>query len=251
MSLITNKRYCRQTAYFGEANQKKLSKASIAIVGCGGLGSNAAELLTKAGIGSIKLIDGDIVDYSNLHRQHLFTEQDAKKSLQKATALAEKLRELNSEVKIEAVTEDLDKKNVEKVVEGRDIVLDGLDNMQSRFILNEVCDKLRVPWLYASCIRAVGYASFIANGGSCLNCFVKKLPVAIENCRAAGVLSTTTTLASSVQVNEAIKYLTGSKPTLISKLFIFDLEKMRFEIVKIKKDKNCRVCARHRYEFIV
>jgi adenylyltransferase/sulfurtransferase len=242
-------RYSRQIAYLGKRSQGKIRNSRICILGLGALGSSSAELLTRAGVGFLRIVDRDVVELSNLQRQHLFTEEDVEKTLPKAIALEKRLREINQDIRIEALVTDFSNKNSEKIIRGFNIVLDGFDNMESRFILNEACVKNKIPWVYASCIGAVGYVSFIyPEKTPCLNCFINELPTKLDTCETVGVMNTISTLISSIQVQEALKFLTGSK--VESKLYYFDLENMKFRAMKIKKKKDCRVCSKHVYNYL-
>ena len=241
-------RYSRQIAHFGKAAQQKIEKSSVCIIGCGALGSASAELLARAGVNRIKLVDRDFVELSNLQRQHLFDEDDIDKP--KASQLAEKLRKINSSVKIEYEIGDFNSMNAESLVKGLDLVIDGLDNISSRFLLNEVCVKLNIPWVYGSAIRNVGYVSFINPRKSCLRCFIKNAPSETETCETAGVTNSITSLISAVQVNEALKYLGGDKPELSSKLFYIDLENVSMKSFDLKKDSKCAVCSQKKFDLL-
>lgn len=220
----------------------------MCIIGCGALGSASAELLARAGVGTIKLIDRDIVELSNLQRQHLFTEKDV--GSPKPVALSKRLKEINSETSVVPVFDDFNAWNAEKHIRNSDLVLDGLDNMESRFILNEACVKTGVPWIFASTIKSVGNVSFVEPGKSCLNCFVKKLPYNLGTCESEGVLNSASTMTASIQSNEAIKFLVSGKSDLESKLLFFDLNSISMRIFGIKKDGNCRVCVKRDFGFL-
>lgn len=234
-------RYSRQIAYLGEAAQEKLRKSSVCIIGCGGLGSCAAELLARTGIGTIKLVDKDIVELSNLQRQHLYNEGDL--GIPKVVALGRHLKKINSEIRIIPVWKSLDAENASGIISDCDLVLDGLDNMESRFILNRACVEAKIPWIYASAIRSSGDVSFMRPGGSCLECFFRKMPKTGDNA-ALGIISPTPTIAASLQVNEAIKFLITGKSDLASKLLHFNLKSLEFRIFKIPKNKKCEACNR-------
>ncbi len=243
-----NDRYSRQIAYFGKQNQNKLRKSKVCVVGCGALGSCSAELLARAGIGMIKLIDREIVELSNLQRQHLFTENDIDSP--KPIALANHLKEINSEISIVPIFDDFDAESAEKHVSNSDLVLDGLDNMESRFILNEACVKIGVPWIFSSTIKAAGNVSFVNPKKNCLNCFIKKLPYNLGTCESEGILNSASTMTASIQSNEAIKFLVSGKSDLESKLLFFDLNGMSMRIFDIKKNHNCDVCVKKDFGFL-
>ncbi|MFH0889830.1 MAG: ThiF family adenylyltransferase [Candidatus Aenigmatarchaeota archaeon] len=241
-------RYSRQIAYIGKWAQDKIGKSKVCIIGCGALGSSSAELLARSGVGTIKLVDRDFLELSNIQRQSVFSEEDI--NLPKALGLANKLKRINSSINIIAEVEDFNPKNAESLINGYDLVIDGLDNMQSRFVLNEACVKLQIPWIYGSAIRNVGYVSFIDVTTNCLNCFIKKLPMKTEVCETSGITNSIISLISAVQSNEALKYLGGQKYTLMRLLLYADLEHMIMKSFSVRKDPNCRVCSLRKFDFL-
>ncbi|MBI4168265.1 MAG: ThiF family adenylyltransferase [Candidatus Aenigmarchaeota archaeon] len=241
-------RYSRQIRYIGEYAQDRVSKSKVCIIGCGALGSASAELLTRAGVGTIKLVDRDFLELSNLQRQHVFSEEDINKP--KALALAERLGKINSSIEIEPLVEDFNSSKAESIVKGFDIVIDGLDNMHSRFILNEACVKLNMPWVYGSAIRNMGHTSFIDVNMNCLNCFIKTLPSETETCETSGVTNSITSLISAIQVNETLKYLGNQKYTLLRLFLYIDLEHMIMKSFGVSKDPDCRVCSLKKFDFL-
>lgn len=243
-----DKRYSRQIAYIGQWAQDKIGKSKVCVVGCGALGSSSAELLARAGVGTIKLIDRDFIELSNLQRQRLFDENDIDKP--KALQLAGKLKKINSSINIEHEIADFNSKNAEGLVKGFDLVIDGLDNMHSRFILNEACVRLGIQWVYGSVIRNTGYVSFIDTERNCLNCFIKNLPTQIETCETSGVTNSITSLISAMQVNEALKYLGSQKYTLFRQLLYIDLERIIIKSFTVNKDPDCRVCSLKKFDFL-
>ncbi|MBI3412732.1 MAG: ThiF family adenylyltransferase [Candidatus Aenigmarchaeota archaeon] len=234
-------RYSRQITYMGKYAQDRISKSKVCVVGCGALGSSSADLLVRAGVGTVKLVDRDFVELSNLQRQRVFSESDIDKP--KATALAKKLKKINSSVNIDFLVEDLNSRTAENILKGCDLVIDGFDNMHSRFVLNEACVKLGIPWIYGSAIRNAGYASFIDTGENCLRCFIKNAPSEIETCETAGVTNAITSLISAIQVNETLHYLSDKIPSLSGRLFYADLEKMSVKTFAVKKNPECQVCS--------
>ena len=241
-------RYSRQISYLGKEKQKKLDRSSVCIIGCGALGSSSAELLTRAGVNRIKIINRDFVELSNLQRQRLFDETDINKP--KASQLAKKLEKINSTVGIEYEITDFNTINAENQIKGFDIVIDGLDNMFSRFILNEACVKLNMPWIYGSAIRNEGYVSFIEPSKLCLKCFVRNTPSKIETCETSGVMNTITSLISTIQANEALLYMTGRKPTLSGKLLHANLETEEIKNLIINKNPACEVCSLKKFDML-
>ncbi len=240
-------RYSRQIPHMGEDTQKKLAKSSVCVIGCGALGSASAELLARAGVGRIKLIDRDFVDISNLHRQR-FDESDIDKP--KSAALAKKLKNMNSSIKIGFEVADFNASNAEDSIKGFGLVIDGLDNLYSRFVLNDACVKLKIPFVYGSAIRNAGFASFVDVKNNCLGCFIKSMPAEMETCETAGVTNTATSLIAAVQANESFAFLGGNEPSLSGKLFNADLDKMTFKRFIIKKDSSCKSCSLGEFDFI-
>ncbi len=237
-----NDRYSRQELLLGKANQKKVKKSIVAIVGIGALGTVAAELLTRTGMGKLILIDRDIIEESNLQRQLLFTEKDIGKS--KAKVAEEKLKEINSLVKLESYALHLNSENISLLKEA-DLVLDCTDNLKTRFLINDFCRKEKITWIYASAIRTEGYVMPILPQGPCLRCFLKEAN--LETCDTAGVLNTITTSIAALQVTLAIKILVGEKVEPL--LYHYDIWKQKFRSLKIKQNPKCPTC-RGDYQFL-
>lgn len=235
-------RYSRQEAFIGKAGQKKLRKSTIAIVGCGGTGTAAAEYLARAGVNLI-LIDRDIVDSTNLHRQ-LFREQDIGRP--KAEALKERLEEGNSEARIEAVSEDLNSSNI-STLKKVDMILDGTDNMETRFLLNDFCLKNKKPLTYAAAIKSEGLLTLIVPGETpCLRCFMSE--ASPDSCETAGVLGPIAGAIGVLSASEAIKHITG-KETLKGRLLHLNVYKNTYELIELSRKKGCQACGGN-YEFL-
>jgi adenylyltransferase/sulfurtransferase len=230
-----SERYSRQELVLGKANQKKLQKAIVAIVGVGALGTVAAELLTRAGVGKLILIDRDTIEESNLQRQLLFTEKDVGKS--KAKVAEEKLKEINSTIKIKPHAIHLNSENISLLKEA-DLVLDCTDSLKTRFLLNDFCKKENIPWIYASAIRTEGYVMPVFPNGPCLRCFLKEAN--LETCDTVGVLNTITTSIAALQTTLVIKILIGKKVEPF--LYHCDIWKQKFQTLKIKQKTNCPTC---------
>ncbi|KHO48437.1 MAG: adenylyltransferase and sulfurtransferase [archaeon GW2011_AR5] len=236
-------RYSRQEAFIGKAAQKHLKKSLVVIVGCGGTGSAAAEYLVRAGV-NLLLVDRDIVDMTNLHRQ-LFSEEDV--GTPKAEALKERLEEANSETRIEAVSEDLNSSNIEKLLSEPDIILDGTDNMETRFLLNDFCLKNRIPFTYAAAVKSEGLVALIVPGETpCLRCFVHS--AGKDTCETAGVLGPVVGMVGVLSAAEAIKHIIG-KDTLKGKILHMDIYKNLYETIDIPGKKDCPAC-KGKYEFL-
>ena len=208
-------RYARQEILpeIGTNGQKRLSESTVTIVGVGALGTVSAALLTRAGIGKIILIDRDIVDESNLQRQALFTEADVGKA--KAIQAKEQLERINSDVSIEAYPEDLTDKNIATLVHG-DLIMDGTDNMETRFLLNDFAKKKHIPWVYGAAVQDRGSVMSITPSSPCLSCVFKGRK-SLETCETAGVLNTIIYFIASLQVTKAIKILLNNSMIIYSR----------------------------------
>jgi len=229
--------------------QKKLAKSHVVIIGCGALGTTIANNLVRSGIGHIKLVDRDIIELNNLQRQNLFNENDV--GLPKASIAAGKLKEINSEIKIECIIDDVTHKNIESLIKDIDVVLDGTDNMLVRFLINDACVKHSIPWVYGGAIETYGMTmNLIPNKTPCFRCAIHDLPDAglIPTCDTVGVLNSIPTIISSIQSTEAIKILL--KKDVNKDLLIYDVWSHDFQKIRIKKKKHCECCGKHNYEFL-
>ena len=230
-------RYSRQTILpeIGENGQQKLEKATIAIVGIGALGTVAVELLTRAGIRQLILIDRDIIEDTNLQRQMLFTEKDIGRS--KAVVAAEKIKEINGTSTITVHAIHLSSKNID-TLNTADLILACTDNQQTRFLINDYCKKNKTPWIYAAAIRTEGYVMPIFPDQACLRCFTKEAE--LETCATAGVLGTITTVIAALQTTLAIKMIL--KQPIEQKLLHIDVWNNHFKSLTIKQSPNCPTC---------
>jgi len=242
-------RYSRQEIFaeIGKKGQKKLGKSIVAVVGLGALGSVSAQLLARAGIGTLILIDRDIVELSNLQRQNLFDENDVGKP--KALAAKEHLTKINSDVEIDFFIDDLNFENIGKILNGKiNLILDCTDNLETRFLINDFSVKNKIPFIYSSAVGSKGYVfNIVPNKTPCLRCFLKEA-AQLDTCETAGVLNTITNLISSIQVNEAIKILLDKD--FEKNLLFFDVWKNDLMKIKINKDKNCVCCAKCDFEHL-
>lgn len=241
-----DERYSRQILLLGKKGQEKIAKAKVAIIGVGALGTVAAELLARAGVGELVLIDRDVVEESNLQRQLLFTEKDLGKS--KALIAEKKLKEINSSLKIKSYAIHLNSENISLLKEA-DLILDCTDNLKIRFLINDFCKKEKINWIYAAAIRGEGYVMPILPAtlpnGPCLRCFLREAN--LETCDTAGVLNTITTAIGSLQVDLALKLLTKEK--IGTYLYHLNLKNMELKKLVIKKNKKCSACQGI-YEFL-
>ncbi len=253
MQNLSENRYAKQILFrpIGLEGQKKISNSSVTIIGLGALGTVSSSHLCRAGVGKLRLVDRDFVEVSNLQRQLLFDEQDAEKRMPKAVAAAEKLRLTNSSIEIEEQIADVGPRNIEKLIEGSTLVIDGTDNLETRFLINDACLKHKIPWIYTAALGSMGMLFSIIPGQTpCLRCHIDQLPPAgaIPSCDTEGVLSMTTATAASLQCAEALRLLTGYKPTEgILYLDVWDREFNNFEF---EKRPDCPACVLGRYEFL-
>jgi molybdopterin/thiamine biosynthesis adenylyltransferase len=232
----------------GREGQQKLAAARIALVGCGATGSALASLLARAGVGSIRIIDRDYVEPSNLQRQSLFDEADAVQSLPKAIAAARKISAFNSQIVIEPVVADLVPANIESRLEGVQLVLDGTDNFETRYLINDFAVKTSVPWIYTAAVGSYGITLNVLPGKTaCLACVFPDPPRgAFETCETAGILNSAVNLAASISATEAIKLIVGADQQLRRTLLSFDLwRNERAEVAAAKPRPGCRACGEH------
>lgn len=236
--------YSRQTTLkeLGETGQEKLSKSRIAVVGTGGLGSVSSLYLALAGVGYIRLIDQDTVEAHNLHRQILYDTDDL--HYPKAEIAAKRLQKLNPLIKVEAVSENVHASNVERLLQGVDCVVDGLDNMITRYMINRVCVKEQIPYVFGAAIGVEGNLSvFAAPETGCLECLMPNVSDSdLMTCSTRGVLGATPGIIGSLQAMETIKLLAGIGSTLKGKLLVCDFSDMDFTTIDISKNTRCSIC---------
>ena len=245
-------RYDRQVLFYpvGEEGQKKLMDSRVTIVGCGGLGSVAANNLARAGIGHLRIIDRDAVDFSNLGRQVLYDEADADGNKPKAFAARQKLGFINSGITIEAFNDEINHANIRKFLKDSDLIIDGTDNLETRVMLNETCISEKIPWVYGSVAASYGMSALIIPGVTpCFYCIFgpehTKYNIYTESSANVGILNTAVNVVSSIQCTEAIKFLTGNIEAVTNGLIIFDIWELSLEIIKIDggKGDECPVCG--------
>ena len=246
-------RYSRQTIVpvIGEEGQKKLRRSTAVVIGCGALGTVISSALVRAGIGQVKIVDRDFIEYHNLQRQILFDEDDIKNNLPKAIAAEKHLRKINSEVEVQGIVADVNYTNIERFVQGTDIILDGLDNLETRFLINDVSLKQNIPWVYGGAISTMGMTmTIIPHQTACYRCIVpgENRGGRILTCDTAGVLGPATWVIASLQSIEALKILVGD--TSINRdLIVVDVWQDDFQHLKIGPLGNCPAC-RGQYEFL-
>ena len=249
-------RYSRQILFsgIGESGQNKLGRSHVAIVGCGATGAASASLLARGGVGTLTLIDRDFVEFSNLQRQVLFDETDARDALPKAEAARRRIALFNSSITVHARITDLVPANTHELLSSADILLDATDNFETRYLLNDYAVQQGKPWIYASAVGAYAATMNILPVSAlqtdyiptaCLACVFPKPPSGpVETCDTSGILSTAVNFAASIQVTEALKYLTGQPSIMRRSLLSFDLwASDRSEISTSHPDPNCKVCG--------
>ncbi len=252
MPISSEERYSRQVLFpgIGAEGQRRLAQSRVALVGCGATGSAAAGLLARAGVGSIRIIDRDYVEPSNLQRQSLFDEADAAESLPKAIAAARRIAAFNSEVAVEAHVADLAPDNVRPLLKAVDLILDGTDNFETRYLLNDYAVQNSIPWIYAAAIGSYGVTMNILPGeGACLACIFPEPPRGtVETCDTAGILNSAAHLAASIQVSEALKLLAGAREKLRRSLLAFDVwSNERSEVSASAARADCRPCGQREF----
>jgi len=229
---------------FGEKGQEVLSTKHVVLIGGGGLGSHSANLLVRMGIGSIKIIDNDVVDRTNLHRTSLFTEDDIGKS--KAIVLQEKLQLINSEVRVTGIKRVVINENIEALVRGADVILDGTDSMPLRFLINDVSIKRDIPWVYAGVYETVGMVmGIVPKKAPCLQCISQDIPA--QSTEETPVLGSLPATIAAIQCNETIKLLLG-RP--LAGLIIYDVWNQCFETMDIKRNPDCLVCGKTKWKLL-
>jgi adenylyltransferase/sulfurtransferase len=237
--------YRRQTVLkeFGKKGQKRLAESKVAVVGLGGLGTVSALYLTLAGVGHLRLIDQDTVEFNNLHRQILYTPEDL--DYPKVEVAAGRLGEANPFVKVESISENVNAYNVEKLVSGMDCVVDGLDNMRTRYLVNRACVKLGIPYVFGAAIGFEGNLSVFASPETpCLECVLPNVQDDfVSTCDTRGVLGATPGIIGTMQAMETVKSLTGVGSTLKGKLMVCDFSDMYFATIDIFRRGDCLACG--------
>ncbi|MEM3584171.1 MAG: HesA/MoeB/ThiF family protein [Nitrososphaerales archaeon] len=237
--------YSRQIVLsdIGYKGQIKLKSASICIVGLGGLGSSAALQLASIGAGHLRLVDHDVVEVSNLHRQHIYSIKFL--GYPKVEAASIRLKELNPNIEVEPLPLSLNYHNAKEVIKDVDIVIDGLDRMSTRYIINRACQKVGVPYIYGAAIMTFGSASTIIPGETpCLECFQGGIDDdRLPSCAVVGVHPSILNIIASIEVSEATKIITGKKPILAGKLLHCDISEMSFETINVSRAEKCSVCS--------
>lgn len=251
---MNREKYSRQILFqpIGREGQEKLFGSRAVILGCGALGTAQAATLARAGVGSLRIVDRDYVEESNLQRQTLFDESDAASSLPKAVAAERKLRQINSDVRVEGLVTDIDCRNVEELVRGFQVILDGTDNFETRYLANDAAVKLSIPWIYGAVVASYAATLTILPGrGPCLSCVFPNSPQGMhETCDTVGVIAPAVAWASAIQITEALKILLGREEELHRSLLAYDVWKNQYQQVKPKRDPACLTCGARKFAYL-
>jgi adenylyltransferase/sulfurtransferase len=249
-------RYSRQILFsgIGKEGQQRLAQSRVVIIGCGALGAMHAEMLARAGVGRLRLIDRDFIEESNLHRQIMFEERDVADRLPKAVAAAARINRFNSEIEVDAVVKDVNYSNVEELISEADIVLDGTDNYETRFLINDAAVKSGKPWVYGAAVSSYGAQMTIRPRVTpCLRCVFPEMPApgTSPTCDTAGVILPIIAVVASHQVAEAVKILTGQLEKLHGSLLQFDLWQNTSRRLRLhERSEDCPACQQGRYDFL-
>jgi len=251
-------RYARQTRYppLGEEGQRRLAVSRAMICGCGALGSALASSLVRSGVGMVRIVDRDFLEITNLQRQVLFDEQDVARQLPKAIAAADKLRRINSQVRIDPIVADVDHTNIVELCQDIDILVDGTDNFETRFLINDTAVHLGLPWVYGGCVGAEGQVMAILPGETaCLTCLIRDAPPpgTTPTCDTAGIVGPIVGVIASMQAMEVLKILSGNRQAVDRSLRVVDLWDNRWrsiDLSKLREQVDCRTCKHHDFPWL-
>ncbi|HWA97290.1 MAG TPA: ThiF family adenylyltransferase [Pirellulales bacterium] len=244
-------RYARQMRYAplgGETGQRRMLASRALIVGCGALGTVIASTLARSGVGRLRIVDRDFVELTNLQRQVLFDEADAAAGVPKAIAAAEKLRQINSQIAIEPVVADVTPTNIEALCDGVDVIVDGTDNFETRFLLNDIAIARDLPWIYGGCLGSEGQTmTILPSETPCLRCVIPEPPPpgTAPTCETAGVLAPIVLVVAAIQCQEAIKIVSGHREAIQRSLLIVDLWTSDVRAVRLdglRESSDCPAC---------
>jgi adenylyltransferase/sulfurtransferase len=252
MTEFSHQEYLRYTRHIqlssiGVNGQSKLKKSHVLIVGCGGLGAPVSLYLAAAGVGCITLIDGDVVELSNLQRQITFSENDIGKS--KAECTQQRLQSLNSDIHITAINQPLSPDNAEALIKAADLVLDCTDNFATRYLVNDLCKLNNTAWIYASVYQSSGQCALFTPDQSCFRCLFPNPPLDALDCNSAGVLGVLPGLLGTLQATEALKVLAGTPSAISNTLLLVEADDMHFQKMALQQDKNCDCCNNDSFAF--
>jgi adenylyltransferase/sulfurtransferase len=250
-------RYARQMRFapLGKEGQRKLLASTALVVGCGALGAVIANTLARAGVGKLRIVDRDFLELNNLQRQVLYDEDDVAAGLPKAIAAKNRLARINSEIEIEATVTDVDHTNIERLLAGVDCLVDGTDNFETRFLLNDAAVKLGIPWVYGGCLGAEGQTLTILPGQTpCLRCLMPEPPPpgSTPTCDSAGILATVIGVVASMESNEAIKILSGNVQAVSRVWTVLDLWDNTLRQIKLQsaQSPDCPCCGQREFPWL-
>jgi len=251
-------RYNRQMLLsgFGNEGQRRLRESTVLLLGCGALGSVSADMLARAGVGNLVIVDRDFVELSNLQRQVLFDEQDVANTLPKAEAARRKLATINSQVQVTAIVDDINHSNIAAFAKDADIIVDGLDNFETRYLANDLAVKHDIPYFYAGAVGTTGMAfNILPKQTPCLRCLFEEAPApgSTPTCDTVGVLGPAVSIVANFQVAEALKYLTGNHEQLSKTLLSLDLwwnTVQQLNVDTIRQNNNCICCKQGDYQYL-
>jgi len=262
MKSTDRERYSRQILFdgVGEDGQEKLLSASAVLVGCGALGTVVGGLLARAGVGRLRILDRDFVEPSNLQRQTLFDEQDAREALPKAVAAERHLRAINDGVQVEGIVTDLTAQNAAELLSGFPLILDGTDNFETRLLVNDAAISLGVPWIYAAVVGSYGVTMTVRPGASaCLACLLEASDTSNGNgahpgneatCDTVGVLGSAAGVIGSLEATEALKILAGKPESLHGRVVSCDVWSGKFQSFRFPRNPDCRACGRREFSYL-
>ena len=256
MEDFLQEKYSRQILFdgIGPLGQQRLLASSAVVVGCGAIGAAAANLLVRAGVGRLRIVDRDFVEPSNLQRQTLFDESDAREALPKAVAAERKLKTINSSVSLEGMVDDVNPHNIDQLLKGFDVILDGTDNFETRFLINDFAIKSSQPWIYAAAVASYGLTMTIQPGTTaCLACLLQGSDAVAgmeETCDTIGVLGPIVNLIASLQVAEAMKLLAGNQQALHGRLISCDVWTGHFQSLHVTRNAICRACNKREFSYL-
>lgn len=245
-------RYSRQENFLpiGSEGQQLLSDAHVLIVGAGALGSGNAEILARSGVGTITIIDRDVVEWSNLQRQSLYSEQDVREQLPKAIAAANRLKQINSDIQVNPYVLDCSALDLQNILEDHkiDLILDATDHFPIRYMINDISYRYQIPWIYGACSGSFGAVyNFIPGKTPCLHCLLKRMPMSSAACDREGIIAPTVQRVVSTQSAEALKWLTGNKSRMSDRFMVFDLWTNMSQEIRLHQDaghSTCQTCGK-------
>jgi sulfur carrier protein ThiS adenylyltransferase len=246
--ILMDERYSRQVLFpgIGKEGQAKIRRKHVLLIGAGALGSGNAEILARAGVGKITIVDRDYVEASNLQRQQLYTEADVTEKLPKAAAAEKRLKAINSDVEVRAIVGDATPEMLEALAPGVDVILDATDNFETRMALNDVSQKYNVPWIYGACVGSFGMSFSIIPGKTpCLNCLLHTIPLQGMTCDTGGIISPAVQMVIAYQTAEALKMLAEDWDAVRTSFVSFDLWRNQYSSMKMSKakDPSCLSCG--------